>query len=159
MVLKGVERIIHYNSLFQSILYTTSSSNKSLIYIKFPAQFLKWKTAFTMVVDFVVRTTSALLSVLKLFSGEFHRVFTCVYIVFRPKFRTVLWVFTRYLSRIQKWNPPRTITAVLPSPFYCVPPFQKLFARYDKHRSPFFGIPTCYIVKDETMCNGARFKW
>lgn len=29
-----------------------------------------------------------------LFSGEFHRAFTCVYIVFRLKFRTFLWDFT-----------------------------------------------------------------
>lgn len=54
------------------------------------------------------------------------RVFTSF---FDLNFESFFGSLPAYLSQIEKWKPTRTIfITVLPNPFYCVPPFQKLFA-------------------------------
>lgn len=135
MVLKGVARIISYFiTVYFSIFYVQRRYLTRVWYIlNFLRSFLKWKTAFTMVVDFVVQTPCTRRTVQKLFSGAFHRAFTYVYVIFRFKFWIILRVFSVY------HGPPTTKNrkmktlheqywTVLLKPLHCVPTFQKLFA-------------------------------
>jgi len=97
-----------------------------------------------------------------------------VYIVFRPEPLFGCLPDSRYLPRTEKWNPPPMILQCCQPPcLLCsaVPEviryrrtlrsYTYMIIRiwskgvYDKHRSPFFGIPTWYTL----LRAKPRFKW